>query len=207
MKNYITNKRKCEPTTTILSICFWIVNFTFAQICTNMFVKVISAGNSDWLDEGLKRQLTSDPFIINKTEMVMNMLMALLMIIMVFVTFSIIFYRNIQLKNVLSQIGIYRVLGYNRKQILDICMFETFSDMLIALPLSFVVSVILWNCLAKVKIISFMMAMMYNSIWLDISAFIMSIGIMVLIAVVHTKFFVEKSLKKGVRYMLGLGGM
>ncbi len=205
VKDYIVNKRNQERLTSCLSVLFWIINFTFVQICINMFLKIISAGKSDWLNRGLKMELTNDPFIILRTEFIMRMLIMILIIIIVFSVASIVFFRNVQLKNFLSQIGMYRVLGYNRRKLLDICMLEPLADMIIAFPVSMILSVVLWNMLSKIEMVSFMMAMMDDSIWLDVSAFIMCGGVMVLVTIVHTKIFMERSLKKGIPYMLGQG--
>lgn len=205
MKNYIKNKRKIERLVSCLSIGFWIVNFTFSEICINMFLKIISVGKSKWFDQSLKIELTRDPFILNKTDLLMNMLIAVLSVIVVFSILSIVLFRNIQLKNSMSEIGIFRVLGYDKRQMLDICMIEAVADMAVAFPVSMIASILLWNALSKIDMISFMMQMMDNNIWLDIASYIMCAGVMVLAAVIHTKIFMERSLKKGIRYMLGKG--
>ena len=205
MWDYIKNKRKIEKVVGCLSIAFWILNFTFSQVCINMFLKIITVEKSYWFESSLKYELTTDPFILQRTELLVGLMILIMIIIIFFSLLSVVLFRNMQLKNSIAEQGIYRVLGYNKKEMLDICMIEPIADMVVALPISLLTSTITWNLLSKNKEVSFMMQMMNNSIWLDISSYVMVAGVMVLVTVIHTKIFLERSLKKGIRYMLGQG--
>lgn len=205
MWDYIKNKRKIDKVVGFLSIAFWILNFTFAQVCINMFLKIITVERSYWFESSLKYELTTDPFILQRTELLVGLMMLIMSIILFFSLLSVVLFRNMQLKNSIAEQGIYRVLGYNKKEMLDICMVEPIADMVVALPISLLTSAVTWNVLSKNKEISFMMQMMNNNIWLDISSYIMVAGIMILVTIIHTKIFLERSLKKGIRYMLGQG--
>ncbi len=205
MGSYIKNKFVLEKISVILGVIFWIVNFTFVQMCVNMFAKIISAGTSSWFDEALKREVTSDPFIINKTELLMHMLIAILVAIIVFSIASIILFRNIQLKNMLSQFGIYRVLGYNKRELLVIGMIEPELNMLIALPISLFLSVIVWEALKNVEMMNVLLHLMDSDLWLDVLSYILCAVIMSLVTIIHTKIFIDKVEKKGISYMLGKG--
>lgn len=205
MKNYLDNRRSIEIEQVVLSRCFWLLNMTFVQICANMFLRVISADKSGWLREGLKRQLISDSFIIKKTNLVMNMLMIVLVVIVMFSALSIIFYRNIQLRSDLVEVGIYRVLGYDKRKIFCRCVTRPVVDIVIMFPISVVSSIVIWNKLNENEEMSFMIKMMNNSSYIDVLSFVLSICFILLVTTIHTKIFLERSLKKGIRYMLGQG--
>lgn len=205
LKKYIINRFALEKNICILSVAFWIINFSMSEVCINMFMKIYAAGTSKWFDSALKNELSRDPFILNRTELLMKMMIAVLVMIIFFLVIGIVLFRNVQLKNKLEQMAIYRIVGYDKKCLLDICMIESIFDMIIAFPVSIICAIVIWIVLSKNEMISFMMAMMDNSFWLDVSSFIMCAGFMVLITIIHTKIFMERSLKKGIRYMLGQG--
>ena len=75
MKKYIINRFALEKNICILSVAFWIINFSMAEVCINMFMKIYAAGTSKWFDSALKNELSRDPFILNRTELLMKMMM------------------------------------------------------------------------------------------------------------------------------------
>lgn len=205
VNSYIKNKRNVEKVVSVLSICFWTLNFVFAELSINMFMKIISAKTSTWLDDAAKKEMTNDPFFISRTEMIMDSLGFVLAVIITFSSVTIILIRKMQLKNMLNQMGMYIVLGYNRRRVFDICMIEPIADMAIAFPVSLVISIVVWNRLSKLEMISSMLKLMDNSVSLDIANYIMCAGVMFLVTAIHTRLFIDRSMKKGIRYMLGKG--
>lgn len=205
MKSYINNKRKYERIAGILSICFWVLNFSFVQVCISMFTRIIMARKSDWLDEGLKRGIINDPFLINRTDLAIKMMMLVMGIIIIFAIVSIVLFRNIQLKNIMSQIAMYRVLGYSKRKIIHICMMEPVADIIIAYPISIILSTLIWKLLSKFELVYLLIVIMGDNIIFNMISHGLCATFMVLITIIHTKIFMERSLKKGIRYMLGQG--
>ncbi|MBP3339932.1 MAG: FtsX-like permease family protein [Lachnospiraceae bacterium] len=201
---YIINKKR-EITISVLSLLFWIINLIFAEMSINMLLKVLTAKRTDWFDNMKKVQITEDAFLIKQTELVMETIIIVMFVIFFFSSLTIILVRNLQLKHNLSEIGMFRVLGYNKNRLLGICMIDVITDMVIALPVSVVLSTVIWNKLSKDEMLSFMLTMINDTIWMDILSYVLCAITMMLVAIIHTKFFLERSLKKGVRYMLGEG--
>ncbi len=205
LDSYIKNKRKQEKVVSILSIVFWILNFIFVELSVNMLLKIVTAGNSDWFAEAAKREVTNDPFIMNRSEMIINTILVVLLVIVSFSVVTIVLIRKMQLKNMLTQMAIYIISGYDKRKVFEICMLEPISDMLVAFPVSVVFSIGIWSGISKTEMIATLLKIMNNSVWLDLSAYVMCAGFMILVTAVHTLFFIKISVKKGIRYMLGKG--
>lgn len=205
MKLYIISKRKVGKLVSILNLIFWIINFVFVELSVNMLIKIINAGNSVWFDKVAKQELTNDPFFINRADTIMEMVIFVLVIVILFSVVTIVLFRNIQLKNMLSQMGMYRVLGYSKQKLFGVCMLEPIADMIIAFPVSIVLSIIIWGSLSNVEVITFLLKLMNNTMSMDIVAFCVCAVFVIVITAIHTKIFMERSLKKGIRYMLGKG--
>ena len=201
---YIINKKR-EITISVLSLLFWIINLIFAEMSINMLLKVLTAKRTDWFDNMKKVQITEDAFLIKQTELVMETIIIVMFVIFFFSSLTIILVRNLQLKHNLSEIGMFRVLGYNKNMLLGICMIDVIIDVIIALPVSVVLSTTIWNSMSKDERLSFMLTMINDTIWMDVLSYILCAITMMLVTIIHTKFFLERSLKKGVQYMLGEG--
>lgn len=177
----------------------------FAEMSINMLLKIVTAERTDWFDNMKKAELTQDAFFIQRTELIMETIIVVMIVIIIFSTVTIVLVRNIQLRHLLCEIGIFRVLGYNRSRLLDVCMIEPVTDIMIAFPISILLSTFIWGRISKTDMVSFMLEMINNTIWIDISSYVVCAGIMILVTIIHTKIFLERSLKKGIRYMLGQG--
>ena len=201
----IRNKFKTEKLTSILNILFWLLNFIFVEISVNMFLKIISAGKSEWFYEAAEIEMQYDALFLSKSEMIINTIVVIVVMIVFFAIVTIVLFRNFQLKNMLAQMGIYRVLGYDKKGIFKLCMIEPMIDMCIAFPISIILSISIWKILYMNRTVYLMMQLVNDNIWMDILAYILCAGIMILVNIVHTKIYMEKCLKKGIRYMLAEG--
>lgn len=205
MNSYIKNKRKTQKLVSTLNIIFWILNFVFAELSVNMLMIILNAEKTSWFDTMKKQSITMDMFFIQKTEFIMETTLAVMIVIVAFTVMAIVLMRSIQLKNILNQIAMYRVVGYDKKKLMDFCMMDAMADIMIAFPISVLISVIAWKYLSQIKMVSYMVQMTNESVWIDVAAYVSCVGILVLATVIHTKVFLEQSLKKGIRYMLGKG--
>lgn len=205
MFSYIKNKRRSEKLISMLSLLFWIINFVFLEVSVNMFSKIISAGKSSWFYKAARQEMSTDPLFADRIDTVMDTLVIVLVIVIIFSVGTIILFSKIQLKNMLTQMGMYFVLGYNKRRVFDICMTDITVDMAAAFPVSLIISTLSWNRIMEMKMIGRLLQLMDNNIWLDGANYIMCAGVMFLVAVVYTKIFIEISTRKGISYMLGKG--
>ncbi len=205
MNSYIKNKRKTEKVVSILSICFWIINFVFLEISLNMFLKIISAGTSSWFDSAAKQEVSNDPFFIQRTDLIMTSMIVVLLVIIAFSAVTVVLIRNMQLKNMYTQMGVYVVVGYSKKRIYNICIMEPFADIIIAFPVSILLSAIVWKQLSKVDTIHSLLLLIGDSGWWDVLAYVIAALFIILVVLVHARIFINKSIKNGIRFMLGKG--
>ena len=205
MENYIKNKRREEKLVSIFSILFWVINFIFVEISVSMLLMIITANKSSWFDRAAKFELTNDPFFINRTDTIIGMIVFVMVIVIMFAVFTVVLYRQVQLKNMLTQMAMFRILGYDKGQIMKICLLHPVADMAISFPISIVCSTIIWTILSKNENVELLLKLMNVNVWIEIVAFILCAIFVVLIIIIHTKIFIERSLKKGIRYMLGQG--
>lgn len=199
------NKRKLNKAISILNIVFWCVNLVFLETSVNMLIKIISVGKSKWFDMAAKQEMTQNPLFLYRTDTIMCLIEFIMVVVVFFSCFTVFIFRKFQLRNSLCNLAIYRVLGYDKKTLIRISMQELLADMIVAFPVSVIFSLFIWSMMAKQENISFLLALMNNSIFLDILSFIICATFMVLVTYIHTKIFMERSLKKGIRYMLGQG--
>ena len=122
MENYIKNKRREEKLVSIFSIVFWVINFIFVEISVSMLLMIITANKSSWFDRAAKFELTNDPFFINRTDTIIGMIVFVMVIVIMFAVFTVVLYRQVQLKNMLTQMAMFRILGYDKGQIMKICL-------------------------------------------------------------------------------------
>ncbi len=205
MKSYIINKWKIEKYTRILTVIFWIINFMFLGVSANMLVKIILAGTSRWFDEAAIRAVSNDPFFIQRSELILISMVIVLIVVICFSAISVVLFRSTQLKNMYTQIGVYIVIGYDRKLLFKICMTETITDMIIAFPVSIVFSLLIWNKLSENDTIKSLLLLLESNWWIDIAAYMVAIIFMQVVVVMHTRIFIKQSIRKGIRYMLGNG--
>ncbi len=205
MNSYIRNKRKIEKLNSLLNLCFWIVNFVFIEISMNMFLKLILAGKSNWFEEAANGEVSNDPFFLERTDFVMSSMLVVMILVIIFSVSTVILIRNIQLKNMYTQIGVYVVVGYSKRDIFTLCILEPLSDMLIAFPVSILVSYFVWKGLLTEDTVESIVKMLNSNIIWDIVTYIVTMICVVAIVLGHTWMFICKSSKKGIRYMLGKG--
>lgn len=205
MKNYLYNKRKQERAMSIFSLIFWVLNFVFLQLSVNMMFKVIYSGNTDWFEVAANKEALNDEFFLNRTELIMNTVIVILVAVVVFSVMTVILFRNVQLKNMLTQMGVYTVIGYSKKKIVKIAMLDVVVDMLIAFPISLIISAVAWKKIAGYEMISALLEVMGNSWWMDACVYVVCVILMLAAVYIYSMVFVNKSLKKGVSYMLGKG--
>lgn len=205
MNSYIYNKRKQEKVMSICSILFWILNFVFLQLSVNMFIKIIYSGNSNWFEEAAQKEALNDEFFLNRTKLIMDTVIIILAAVVLFSIVTVILFRKIQLKNMLTQMGVYTVIGYSRKKILGITLLDVVADIIIAFPVSVVLSVIVWMKLSKEEMISALLTVMGNKWWMDIISYIICVAIVMMVIIIYSIIFIYKSTKKGISYMLGKG--
>lgn len=205
MKEYIFNKRKQEKAISICSIFFWIINFVFLQLSVNMFMKIFYSANSDWFEVAAQKEALNDEFFLNRTELIMNTIVIILVAVVAFSMITVILLRKLQLKNMLTQMGVYVVVGYSRKKIVGIAMVDVIADMIIAFPISIILSSVVWAVLAKNEMIAALLEVMGNKWWMDIVTYILCVVIMLIVMLIYSVIFVKNSTQKGVSYMLGKG--
>ena len=128
-----------------------------------------------------------------------------MIVIMLLAMSTVILFRNIQMKNMLTQMGVLTTIGYNKKQICKFCMQDVLSDIIITFPISIIISTIVWSIIGNTKIVSTLQQLMNNHIMTDVCAYILCGTIIILVVMFHTFWFVKSSLEKGIRYMLGKG--
>ncbi len=205
MNCYIKNKKKMDKSVCLYSVFFWIINFIFMQLSIKMLLKIIVTSKEKWFIDFIQSQLEEDPFFEERTKIIMWTVIAIMLAVMVFSTVTVVIFRNVQLKNELTQMGVLTVIGYNKKLIYKYCMQEPAADLYTTFPISMVCSILIWIFIEKAMDSSVIGIFMNNNIIVDIGSYVLC-GVMVLIILmIHTKYFVDSNLKKGIKYMLGKG--
>lgn len=203
--SYIKNKRKMDKSISRYSLLFWIINFIFVQISINILLKIITANRQKWLAEAVYVEMERDPLFEARKEMIVGTVVVIMVAVMIFSMVTLILFRNIQLRNMMIQMGVLTTLGYDKKNIYKFCMQEPFFDMIAALPISIVISAILWFFIGRMEVVRKLMELMNDNIALDVLSYILCSLIMLATVMLHMGYFINKSLKKGIRYMLGKG--
>lgn len=203
--SYIKNKKKIDKSMSVYSFIFWIINFIFAQISINMLLKIITASREKWFNEAVQAEIQDDPFFASRTEMIVGTVIVVMVAVIVFSMVTVILFRNMQLRNMLTQMGVLTTIGYNKRQIYRFCMMEPMADIVVAFPVSVVVSYLIWLAIGKTKVVSKLMVLMNNHITMDIISYVLCGMLMIVVIMLHTRHYVEVNLKKGIRYMLGKG--
>lgn len=205
MKNYIKNHRRLDKSISRFSLIFWIINLVFIQIAMSMLLKIITASKESWFDETIQRELRNDPMFADRTELIIKTIEVIMLVIVVFSIVTVVLFRNIQLRNMLTQMGVLTAVGYNKWQIFKFCMMEPIADIVVTFPLSVIISIFIWQQMGKFKAVSTLQVFMNDSAMTGIVAFVVCAALMVMVTMIHTKYFVEVNTKKGIRYMLGKG--
>lgn len=205
MNSYIKNKRKTEKLNCLLNLCFWIVNIAFIEISINLFLKLVFARKSNWFEEAANGEVSNDPFFLERTDFVMNSMLVVMILVIIFSVSTVILIRNIQLKNMYTELGVYVVVGYSKRDIFALCILEPLSDMLIAFPVSILVSYFARKGLLTEDTVESIVKMLNSNIIWDIVTYIVTMICVVAIVLGHTWMFICKSNRKGIRYMLGKG--
>ncbi len=205
MNTYIKNKIKIKKKVNVLSILFWIVNLIFLQISANLLLKIICFGKSEQFNKAAMLEKLNDPFFIERADFILSSMMVTLFAIICFSSATVILFRNMQLKNAYTQMGVYVVVGYGKIRLFIMYIVEPLLEMLIAFPISLVISMIVWKGLAKWDTINLLLNLIGSNEMLNIVAYVLSIMLMILVVLVHTWAFIRISIKKGIRFLLGKG--
>lgn len=205
IKSYIKNKRKIDRAISMFSLIFWVINFVFTEISINMLIKIVTASKDSWFTTSLQSEVENDPLLSNKTEVIVITIIVIMIAIMALAITTVVLFRNIQMKNMLTQLGVMTTLGYDKMQLYKFCMQDVLSDIIIAFPISIILSTFAWNIVSKTKVVSALQQLMNNHILTDVCAYVFCGVTIILVVMIHTYWFVNKSLKSGIRYMLGKG--
>ena len=92
--SYISNKFKLEKKFILLYVLFWIVNFVFLQLSLTLLLKIISTRNNEEFSSEIKRQVSNDPFFIQRTDLIISSMRVILVVIIVFSCITLILIRN-----------------------------------------------------------------------------------------------------------------
>lgn len=205
LDGYIKNRLKIEKVNVICNLLFWILNLVFLQLAINMLTKIIYSGRSKWLINALKEEMKNDAFIVNQTESIIISMTVILFVVVAFSLATLVLYRNIQLRNMLVQFGVYTTVGYSKKKIVHIGIREAIFNIVVAIPVSLLFTDMAWRLLSKNELIKTLLLLMENKWWMDMLSYIISLCLMTVTLFIHTGWYVHKSNKKGIRYMLGKG--
>jgi len=202
---YIKNKRMIEKALSIYSIFFWIFNCVFFEISFNLLLKILMASQTDWFVEMIASGLKGDADYEIKTKIILTLIIVIIAIIIIFCVVLMILFRKTQIKNMLTQLGVLSVVGYDKYQLNKFCYRESLADIVIAYPVSVIISVMGLHLIKLNYNVSETLEFMNNTICIDCFAYIGCFFIVMITVILHTKYFVGASLKKGIRYMLGKG--
>lgn len=203
--SYISNKFKLEKKFILLYVLFWIVNFVFLQLSLTLLLKIISTRNNEEFSSEIKRQVSNDPFFIQRTDLIISSMRVILVVIIVFSCITLILIRNMQLKSLYTQLGVYMVVGYDDKKIYLNCLLEPLLEAVIAYPISVGLSIFLTDKLNQIELIKSLLLLFDRDSSFNVYPYIVSFAVLLMMLLIHNYIFVKKVKKKGIRYLLGKG--
>ena len=205
MISYLKNKFVIEKKIFYLYLIFWVVDLVFIEVSVNVLTKILTARQDSNFDSFLKQQISNDPFFVQRTDMIVSSMKIIMFVIIIFAAVTLILIRNLQLRSMLTQMGIYTILGYNKRKIYGICIVEPLAQIIIAFPISIIISMVISVLLKRIELINSLLNILDYSNKTNFYTFVFSVLIMFLVLIIHNIVYVNKHMKKGIRYMLGKG--
>lgn len=205
MYKYIWCKKKMEKAISICGLLFWIVNLVFFQVSINMLVKILYSSKTDWFQIAAEKESLEDDFFLDRIEFIMNTITLILIAVVLFSMITLILFRKIQLKNMLTQMGVYRVAGYSKVKITGISVIDVLVDIVVAFLASIMLSNVTIKIVSSNELMSMIMEVTEFSVVTDLLIYTICMLLMLMVVIVYSYIFVCGSIKKGVSYMLGKG--
>ncbi|MBP3338854.1 MAG: FtsX-like permease family protein [Lachnospiraceae bacterium] len=181
------------------------MDLVFIEVSVNVLTKILTARQDSNFDSLLKQQISNDPFFVQRTDMIVSSMKIIMFVIIIFAAVTLILIRNLQLRSMLTQMGIYTILGYNKRKIYGICIVEPLAQIIIAFPISIIISMVISVLLKRIELINSLLNILDYSNKTNFYTFVFSVLIMFLVLIIHNIVYVNKHMKKGIRYMLGKG--